>query len=127
MKNMRHWVNILVEVGGADAGHFRKRPARWSDIPAVFVLGLEVLLDIRGALCQLNERKDSRTFTTSPEEVARRFHEAYRRLAPEKEYATRMPWYHLAPATCDLMVGAAEEVLGYLRGDAPVSQEEPAP
>jgi hypothetical protein len=58
-------------------------------------------------------------------ELARRFHEAYERLAPQYGYETRsdsaVPWDEVPPANRALMVAVANEVLTdlYLAGDEP--------
>jgi len=50
-----------------------------------------------------------------PEQVARWFHEAYERLAPQFQYSTRKasakPWPEVPEANRDLMVATAAEVL----------------
>lgn len=57
------------------------------------------------------------------ETVARWFHEAYERLAPDYSYRTRkasaVPWDEVPVANRALMVRTASEVLDRLRGAAP--------
>lgn len=54
----------------------------------------------------------------TPEELARLFHEAYERLAPDFGYKTReasaVPWEDVPPSNKQLMVATAAEVLTHL-------------
>lgn len=57
--------------------------------------------------------------STEPEELARMFHEAYERLAPEHGYKTReasaKPWDQVPEQNKNLMIAVAREILNQLR------------
>lgn len=59
----------------------------------------------------------------SPERIARAFHEAYERLAPDFSYATRVesakPWVEVPEANRTLMIAVVDELLrkGVIRDD----------
>lgn len=54
----------------------------------------------------------------NPEDLARRFHEAYERLAPDFGYETRtesaVPWEQVPDNNRALMTAVAEEITSYL-------------
>jgi hypothetical protein len=57
----------------------------------------------------------------SPEDLARRFHEAYERLAPSHGYETReataVPWDDVPEDNRNLMIATADAVLTDLRAE----------
>jgi hypothetical protein len=67
--------------------------------------------------------------TTTNEDVARAFHEAYERLAPSFGYATReasaKPWADVPEANRRLMVATVAEVRALLAAGTPQPTEEP--
>jgi hypothetical protein len=73
----------------------------------------------------LDAARASRPVTATAEDVARRFHEAYERLAPSFGYETRrasaVPWDAVPENNRQLMEAVASEVLAAL----PVREDEP--
>ena len=57
---------------------------------------------------------------TIAEELAKRFHETYERLAPDFGYKTReasaKPWAEVPENNRNLMIAVCEEILGGLNG-----------
>jgi hypothetical protein len=64
--------------------------------------------------------------TIDAEMLARRFHEAYERLAPQFNYVTRqataVPWEEVPEENKRLMIAVCEEILATLRS-GPASEQ----
>lgn len=70
--------------------------------------------------------RDALIATLTPEELARQFHEAYERLAPEFGYETRpesaVPWEDVPEANRALMVAVAGVILAAARAAVEAEQ-----